>query len=91
METSMALILGTGPRTGESVTKAFTSRGYKAAIASRSRELQTQGGWISMPVVLANPSQVVEAFQRVESTWGPPNVVIYIGKQMQPDVEAYAK
>ena len=74
------LILGAGPRVGSSVAKAFASKGYKVALASRkASEAADSANEIHVQSDFADPATVVNAFAKVKSSLGVPSVVVYNG------------
>jgi NAD(P)-dependent dehydrogenase (short-subunit alcohol dehydrogenase family) len=78
------LILGAGPRIGHHVARAFTSKGYKVALASRKSketdEADNTADLISITSDLSDPSSVVNVFLKVKASLGIPSVVVYNGK-----------
>jgi NAD(P)-dependent dehydrogenase (short-subunit alcohol dehydrogenase family) len=75
------LILGAGPNIGASLAKAFASRGYKVATASRSPSKGDDGADLHVTVDLAKPETVPGVFERVRSELGGEvGVVVYNGE-----------
>ncbi|KAF4448822.1 NAD(P)-binding protein [Fusarium austroafricanum] len=88
--TLIALILGSGPRVGASVAKAFSEKGYKVAVVSRSgSDSTTSDGYLSLKADLANLDAIPAIFERVEKEWKvPPSVVVWnAGVRTVPLVE----
>lgn len=76
----VALILGSGPNIGQSVSRAFAAKGYKVALASRSVKAEDNNDdQINFQVDLSNPPTVSELFAKVKDTVGIPSVVVYNG------------
>lgn len=73
-------ILGAGPNIGSHVAKAFASKGYKVASASRSETPKWEGADLHVPLDLAKPEDVPAAFETVRKQLGEPGVVIYNGE-----------
>jgi NAD(P)-dependent dehydrogenase (short-subunit alcohol dehydrogenase family) len=81
MSPRTALILGAGPNIGAHLTTAFTSRGYKIALASRTADASADTpSKIHVKIDLSDPASVKPVFEQVESKLGVPSVVIYNGK-----------
>jgi len=77
----IALILGAGPRVGQSVIQAFATKGYKVAIAARSVDISASTDTqLYIPSDFSKPEDVKAAFQNVTETFGIPSVVVYNGK-----------
>lgn len=76
----IALIIGSGPRVGRHVSRAFAAKGYQVALASRTlKEEDQQPDQTHFSVDLSNPSSVPELFAQVERSLGIPHVVVYNG------------
>lgn len=76
----LALILGSGPRVGRHVSRAFSAKGYQIALASRTlKKEDNEPGQIHFPIDLSNPSSIPELFSRVNASLGIPHVVVYNG------------
>ena len=77
--TSVALILGAGPRIGSAVAEKFASNGYKVALASRNGTGNVNDkGFLSLKADFANPDSVTALFDAVETEFlSSPNVVVY--------------
>ncbi|PMD23843.1 putative short-chain dehydrogenase [Hyaloscypha hepaticicola] len=72
------LILGSGPRIGSHVARAFAAKGYKVALASRKvKEADNTADQINIPSDLSDPNSVVNAFSKVKELIGTPSVVVY--------------
>jgi NAD(P)-dependent dehydrogenase (short-subunit alcohol dehydrogenase family) len=77
------LILGSGPNIGSHLVKAFSQKGYKVAVASRSAPKNDDGSDLHIPIDLAQPETVPAVFQTVrEKLGGEPGVVVYNGECM---------
>lgn len=75
------LILGSGPRIGSHVARAFAAKGYKVALASRKvKEADNTADQINIPSDLSDPNSVVNAFSKVKELIGTPSVVVYNGQ-----------
>ena len=75
------LILGSGPRVGNHVAQAFSSKGYKVVAASRKPEASTPDQ-VRIPTDLSDPESVKALFANVKSNLGHPSVVVYNGKHI---------
>lgn len=74
----VVLILGSGPRVGQSVAKAFASKGYAVAVAARSvKEEDSSDEQLNIKSDFSNPSDVADVFAKVRKTLGIPSVVVY--------------
>ncbi|RFU32888.1 hypothetical protein B7463_g3459, partial [Scytalidium lignicola] len=73
------LILGAGPRIGLSLAEKFKSEGYTVVLASRNPdiELAKAKGYETVSVNAGDINGVREAFKKVSSLHGIPNVVVY--------------
>jgi NAD(P)-dependent dehydrogenase (short-subunit alcohol dehydrogenase family) len=79
------LILGAGSNIGQSVARAFASKGYKVALAARRlKETDNTSNQINITSDLSDPSAVVSAFEKVKSSLGVPSVVVYNGETCCP-------
>lgn len=76
----VALILGSGPRIGYNVSRAFAAKGYKVALASRTLKGEQNPEYLNLQVDLADPPSVSALFAKVKEAIGTPSVVIYNGK-----------
>lgn len=77
----VVLILGAGPRVGQSAIQAFAAKGYKVAIAARSVDVSASTDTqLNIPSDFSKPEDVVAAFGKVTEAFGVPSVVIYNGK-----------
>lgn len=84
------LVLGTGPRIGTSVAKAFAAKGYKVALASRkASEANNTANEIHIQSDFADPGTVVNAFSRVKALFGIPSVVVYNGVYRCPEPRCF--
>jgi NAD(P)-dependent dehydrogenase (short-subunit alcohol dehydrogenase family) len=80
MSPRIVLIFGAGPNIGQSVAKAFKTKGYKVALASRSLKAESSTSEeLHIPTDCSNTDAITDAFNKVESTWGVPHVVVYNG------------
>lgn len=76
----VALILGAGSRVGQHVARAFTAKGYKVALASRSlKEEDSTADSLNITSDFADPASVAQAFAKVKAKFGLPHVVVYNG------------
>ena len=74
------LILGSGPRIGSSVAKAFAAKGYQVALASRKKpEANQAANEFHVQSDFADPDSVAKAFSHVKASLGVPSVVVYNG------------
>jgi NAD(P)-dependent dehydrogenase (short-subunit alcohol dehydrogenase family) len=79
------LILGAGSNIGQSVARAFASKGYKVALAARRlKETDNTSDQINITSDLSDPSAVVSAFEKVKASLGVPSVVVYNGESCCP-------
>ena len=79
------LIFGAGPNIGRHVAKAFSSKGYKVALAARKlKEADNTAEQVNIPSDLSDPNAVVNAFSKVKAMLGVPSVVVYNGKDFYP-------
>ncbi|KAJ5892949.1 short-chain dehydrogenase [Penicillium tannophilum] len=72
------LILGAGSNVGASVAKAFSEKGYKIALASRTvknEDSDTKDFHVACD--LSDPFSVPDVFKKVKETLGIPSVVVY--------------
>lgn len=75
-------IVGGGPRIGHSVAAKFLQEGYQVAIGRRTISPSTEtnlSGAISVQVDVTKTESVAEAFHKVKTELGIPNVVVYNG------------
>jgi NAD(P)-dependent dehydrogenase (short-subunit alcohol dehydrogenase family) len=73
-------ILGAGSNVGAAVSKLFSQKGYKVALASRRlTDGPGSDGAYNVQVDLAKPESVTEAFEKVAKEVGAPGVVVYNG------------
>jgi NAD(P)-dependent dehydrogenase (short-subunit alcohol dehydrogenase family) len=81
MSPPVLLVLGAGPKIGQSVAEVFAAKGYKIALAARSLQDGTgEDGYFRLKVDFENPDTVREVFAKVTKTLGTPAVVVYNGK-----------
>ena len=87
MSSPVLLILGAGPNIGKHVANAFTSNGYKVALASRKKHgTEEHKNQIHVPVDLTKPQTVPDVFDSVKAQLGaPPTVVVYNGALRIPN------
>ncbi len=72
------LILGAGGNVGSNVASLFGKSGYQVALAARRlTDGKGEEGHLHIKADLSNPASVEKVFERVTSTFGPPNVVVY--------------
>lgn len=77
----VALILGAGPNIGEAVARAFTGKGYKVALASRSSNpSDSTDRKLYISSDLSKSGDVLHAFEQTKQTFGIPSVVVYNGE-----------
>ena len=76
------LILGSGPNIGQHVARTFKAKGYKVALASRSPKENSNADQVSIASDLSDPQAVVEVFEKVKASLGPPSVVVYNGERV---------
>jgi NAD(P)-dependent dehydrogenase (short-subunit alcohol dehydrogenase family) len=75
------LILGSGANIGHHVARAFSAKGYKVALASRSLKAEdSTSDQLNIPTDLSDPESVASAFAKVKSSLGLPSVVVYNGE-----------
>lgn len=75
------LILGAGSNIGQHVARAFTAKGFRVALASRSvKEENSTSDLIHVPVDTSDPDSVAEVFLKVKTILGLPSVVVYNGE-----------
>ncbi|KAK4496391.1 hypothetical protein PRZ48_012371 [Zasmidium cellare] len=83
------LILGAGSRVGKGVAQFFAMKGYRVALVARSlKETDSTGDQLNIKADLAKSDEIIEAFTRVKTKWGIPNVVVYnaaAGTMSPPD------
>lgn len=85
----VALILGSGPRVGQSVAERFAKDGYKVAIASRSGDgTKNKSGFLALKADLTKPDTVPAVFEGVKKELGSfPSVVVYNAAALTPPPE----
>lgn len=74
------LILGAGSRIGTSVAEAFSAKGYKTALVSRSTPDSSTNKELHIQADLSDPGVVPGIFEKAKA-WGGeyPSVVVYNG------------
>ncbi|KAI1050953.1 hypothetical protein LB505_013946 [Fusarium chuoi] len=78
MSSPIVLIFGAGAKVGKSVAQAFSAKGYRLALASRSQDPATSTDKeLHILTDLSDTDSVVKAFTKVRSEFGHPHVVIY--------------
>jgi NAD(P)-dependent dehydrogenase (short-subunit alcohol dehydrogenase family) len=78
MSHRVALIFGAGARIGRSVAKDFGAKGFKVALASRSLKAEdSTADELHIPTDCGDTQSIIDAFAKVKSVFGPPNVVVY--------------
>ncbi|KFY33733.1 hypothetical protein V494_07367 [Pseudogymnoascus sp. VKM F-4513 (FW-928)] len=74
----VVLILGSGPRIGKHVARAFAAKGYKVALASRSlKEEDSTTDQVNISSDFSDPESIDKTFSKVKSLLGSPSVVLY--------------
>ncbi|KAI1394293.1 NAD(P)-binding protein [Hypoxylon trugodes] len=73
---STALIIGAGPRVGQSAAEAFLAAGYKVAVASRTQKLDPKFRFYAFDG--SKPETVPALFEKVSADLGIPSVVIHV-------------
>lgn len=82
MSAPVLFVIGAGPKIGQFVADAFAEKGYKVAVAARSRENGIdEKGYFSLKLDLADPKNVDGAFAKVTKELGIPSVVVYNGEK----------
>jgi NAD(P)-dependent dehydrogenase (short-subunit alcohol dehydrogenase family) len=77
------LILGGGPNVGKSVASRFAAKGYKVAVAARSLTNGiTSDGHFHIRSDLSQSENVESIFNKVNATFGPPNIIVYNGEML---------
>ncbi|KAL8667998.1 MAG: hypothetical protein Q9168_007135 [Polycauliona sp. 1 TL-2023] len=71
------LILGAGPKIGQSVADAFVAKGYKVALASRTAKGESTKDQVHFPTDLSDPKSIADLFSKVKEQLGNPSVVVY--------------
>jgi NAD(P)-dependent dehydrogenase (short-subunit alcohol dehydrogenase family) len=73
------LILGSGSNIGVHVSRAFTSQGYKVALAARSlKESDNTPSQIHIQADFSNPNAIITAFSKTKALLGVPGVDLQI-------------
>jgi NAD(P)-dependent dehydrogenase (short-subunit alcohol dehydrogenase family) len=76
-----ALIVGTGPGLSSSLTRLFSRKGLKVAVAARQTDklaaLAKETGATVYACNATDPGQVADLFSAVEASQGAPDVVVY--------------
>uniref|UniRef100_A0A0D2Y378 NAD(P)-binding protein n=1 Tax=Fusarium oxysporum (strain Fo5176) TaxID=660025 RepID=A0A0D2Y378_FUSOF len=77
MSSPIVLIFGAGAKVGKSVAQAFSAKGYRLALASRSQDPATSTDKeLHIPTDLSDTDSVIQAFTKVRSEFayhGGPN------------------
>ncbi|MDB4433242.1 SDR family NAD(P)-dependent oxidoreductase [bacterium] len=81
-ETRVCVVTGVGPGNGASISRKFSSEGYRVAMLARSRErLEELEGQIprslGIPTDVRDPAALRAAFARIRQELGPPAVVVH--------------
>lgn len=85
-EQPSAVVIGIGPGLGAAIARRFASGGYAVGLMARGadklepvqREIEKAGGRaVSIPADAANPRSLAEAFARLRSDLGKPEVLVY--------------
>ena len=80
----VVLILGAGSNIGAHVSRAFTSQGYKVALAARTlKESDNTPSQIHIPADFSDPTSIITAFSKTKALLGVPSVVVYNGKTQE--------
>jgi NAD(P)-dependent dehydrogenase (short-subunit alcohol dehydrogenase family) len=78
MAGNVCAIIGFGPGLGTAYAKAFLDAGYKLALLSRSGgSLEGESEAVALSCDASDPAAVTDCLERVESTLGPIDVLIY--------------
>lgn len=79
MVSPVAFIIGNGSNVGKSVAHHFKKNGYAVAVGSRNPDLEAAKQYDLLPITIdsSNLTSVQEAFSRINTELGPPNVVVY--------------
>lgn len=81
MPTSPVLLLfGAGPNIGAGVARAFAAKGYKIALASRTKKEDFVADQKHYPSDLSDPLSIAGTFAKVRQDLGIPSVVVYNGE-----------
>ncbi len=83
----VAVIAGVGPGLGASLARRFAKEGCRVALLARSADYLDQltaeitaaqgpDAAIAVPCDLANPEQIIAAFERVRRELGPPDLLV---------------
>ena len=75
------LILGAGANVGDHVTRAFSAKGYKVALASRKLKEESTANGVNVQGDLSDPEAVPRIFSKVKELLGIPSVVVYNGRE----------
>lgn len=80
------LILGSGPRVGDSVASTFANNGYSVAIASRKgTNSKNEAGYLSLKADFTDLTSVPALFEAVKHEFGhSPSVVVYNAATLTP-------
>ena len=75
------LIFGAGPNVGQHVARAFSAKGYKVALASRSlKEEESTADQVHITSDVSDPESIAGVFSKVKASLGLPSVVVYNGR-----------
>lgn len=85
----VVLILGAGPRVGQSVAEQFSQNGYEVAMVGRSLPsgVSTEG-YLNLQADLSDPDAIPSIFSAVQVQFGVPNIVVYNGQLPSIPLEA---
>ncbi|KAK4890489.1 hypothetical protein LTR27_010770 [Elasticomyces elasticus] len=86
MSAPVVLILGSGPRVGAAVSKAFAASGYKVAAAARKgTDAKTDEGYLSIKADFAEPKSITAVYNAVKAEFGAaPSIVVYNTGSLTP-------
>jgi NAD(P)-dependent dehydrogenase (short-subunit alcohol dehydrogenase family) len=87
MSKPIVLVLGAGPNIGQSVSRAFSAKGYLIALSSRTSPTGPLApADLHIPSDLSQPRSIPSIFAAVKSHFGaPPAVVIYNAAHRTPE------
>ena len=87
--TPVVLILGSGPRIGAALTKAFSKSGFRVAVASRTKDgSKSDGVSLSLKADFNDPKSIPALFEAVRAEFGTaPSTVIYNAAALTPPSE----
>ncbi|KAH8197777.1 hypothetical protein TruAng_008066 [Truncatella angustata] len=87
MSGPIVLILGAGKGVGLASASYFAAQGYRVAVVSRSISADAYPSYLTINADLADPKSIEPIFERVRSSLGEPNVVIYNASAWTPPVD----